>query len=77
MKSLRKIGSKIQLVTRQFKTLSGNNGIYNRDENVVVVVVLGPTGSGKSSLIKTVSGISNIVVGHGLDSCKNAYSPIL
>lgn len=33
-----------------------------------VVVVLGPTGAGKSSLIKDLSGDRRITVGHGLNS---------
>lgn len=34
----------------------------------VVVAVMGMTGAGKSSLIKTVTGRDDIVIGHGLKS---------
>jgi putative ribosome biogenesis GTPase RsgA len=38
-----------------------------RHKNVVIAVI-GPTGVGKSSFIKTLTGNEDIVIGHGLTS---------
>jgi AAA15 family ATPase/GTPase len=36
--------------------------------NTVVIAVMGPTGVGKSSFIKALTGAKDIVIGHGLTS---------
>lgn len=50
----------------------GNNSTTEDPKKPIVIAVFGRTGTGKSSLIKSVSG-QDVNVGHGLTSCKAAY----
>ncbi|KAL4061695.1 P-loop containing nucleoside triphosphate hydrolase protein [Scleroderma yunnanense] len=46
------------------------------DENDIIIVVLGPTGAGKSTFINLAVGRSETSVGHGLVSCTEEIRPV-
>ena len=43
-------------------------------QDAILVAVLGPTGTGKSSFINQATGAS-LGVGHGLESCTRKFAP--
>ncbi|KAH6880836.1 P-loop containing nucleoside triphosphate hydrolase protein [Coprinopsis sp. MPI-PUGE-AT-0042] len=47
---------------------------FDGDENDVIIVVMGPTGVGKSTFIKKYTGNGDIAVSGKLDSCTNAVT---
>jgi len=61
---------KLVITTKQFLALdhahSNVRNITNRD---IIIAVMGPTGSGKSSFINIATGQTSAVIGHDLASC--------
>ena len=55
------------LVFFLLKMLPGRDE-FQDDRDPIVVAVMGPTGTGKSSFIQRLTGAPNIIIGHGLAS---------
>lgn len=49
--------------------MTSNEHLSERHSEVLVIAVMGPTGSGKSTLISKLAG-STVKIGHNLSSCK-------
>ena len=50
---------------------TSEGSLSNKPSDIMVIAVMGPTGSGKSTLISKLAGQS-VMVGHNLASCKDS-----
>lgn len=57
------------------KTIASVNNKMLRKK--IFIAVMGVTGAGKSTFIKTASGLDTVLVGHELTSCKASMAPVM